>query len=131
MQIESVKTIEGGYLVNGSLSVPSGADNRHYQAVMDWIAAGNTPEPADPDPIVIPQIVSMRQAREALIRRGYFKTVDDHIKAMAAPEGDIARNEWDYSQTVERTRPLTLAMGDLLALDAAAMDELFQFAATL
>lgn len=94
------------------------------------------PEPlpdGHPDLVMIsvPQSVSMRQAREALIRRGYFDTVNDHITAMAGIEGVIARNEWNTSQVVERNRPLTLAMGQLLGLDAAAMDELFVFAETL
>lgn len=45
-KIQTVKKQEsGGYLVDGKLSVPNDAGNRHYQEVMEWIAAGNTPEP--------------------------------------------------------------------------------------
>lgn len=83
------------------------------------------------EPVIVPQSVSMRQAREALIRRGHIATVDSYIANMPGIEGDIARNEWDKSQVVERNRPLTLAMGQLLGLDAEALDELFIFAATL
>lgn len=81
--------------------------------------------------VTVPQSVSMRQGREALIRRGHFATVDAHIANMAGVEGDIARNEWDKSQVIERSRPLTLQMGQLLGLDDAGLDELFSFAATL
>lgn len=31
--------------MDGSLSVPNAPGNRHYQAVQEWIAEGNTPEP--------------------------------------------------------------------------------------
>lgn len=107
-----------------------------------YIKQWNRPEPqptraeieaaeALPDPVIVPQSVSMRQGREALIRRGYIATVDAHIAGMAGVEGEIARNEWDKSQVIERNRPLTLQMGQLLGLDAAGLDELFVFAATL
>ena len=36
-----------GYLVDGNLNVPIATGNRHYQAVQEWIAEGNTPSPAD------------------------------------------------------------------------------------
>lgn len=81
--------------------------------------------------VQVPQSVTMRQAREALIRRGQFATVDAYIASMAGIDGQIARNEWDKSQTVERKRPLTLAMGALIGLDAAGLDEWFVFASTL
>lgn len=45
MSIQTVKSQGTGYLVNGSLSVPSSPGNRHYQRVQEWIAGGNTPEP--------------------------------------------------------------------------------------
>lgn len=83
------------------------------------------------DPVIVPQSVSMRQGREALIRRGHFATVDAHIATMAGVEGEIARNEWDKSQVIERHRPLTLQMGQLLGLNDAGLDDLFMFASTL
>lgn len=43
--INTVKELESGYLLNGVLRVPEDARNRHYKAVQQWIADGNTPEP--------------------------------------------------------------------------------------
>lgn len=43
--ISTVKIQGEGYLLNGSINVPMDAGNRHYQAVLEWIAEGNTPEP--------------------------------------------------------------------------------------
>jgi len=53
--IQTVKDkTDGGYIVTltdgMTLSVPNDLHNRHYQAVQDWIALGNTPDPADPPP---------------------------------------------------------------------------------
>lgn len=83
-------------------------------------------------PVLVPAIVTMRQAREALIRRGMLATVETHLAGMAGIEGEIARNEWAHSQVVERSRPLTLAMAQILGLAIPEqLDELFVFAATL
>lgn len=44
-EINTVKILGNGYLVNGQLSVPAAQGNRHYSAVQEWIGLGNTPEP--------------------------------------------------------------------------------------
>lgn len=45
MEIQTVKESEGGYIINGTISVPNASGNRNYKAVQEWIAEGNTPEP--------------------------------------------------------------------------------------
>jgi hypothetical protein len=52
MNIETVKLKnDGGYKLNGRMDVPANSPgNRHYAAIQEWIAEGNTPEPADPVP---------------------------------------------------------------------------------
>jgi len=51
--IETVKNMKDangtltGYFVNGTMSVPLDESNTDYQAVQEWIAEGNEPEPAD------------------------------------------------------------------------------------
>jgi len=49
--ITTVKIQEHGYLINEDMLVPFDPDNRHYQQVQEWIADGNTPDPADLTPI--------------------------------------------------------------------------------
>jgi len=39
-------TVYTGYLVDGTMIVPMDTLNRHYKLVQEWIAEGNTPEPA-------------------------------------------------------------------------------------
>lgn len=40
-----VLTEDGGYIADGSMSVPNASGNRHHQMVQKWIAQGNTPAP--------------------------------------------------------------------------------------
>ena len=63
MTIQTVKFQENGYLVNGNMFVPSDPENRHYQMVQEWIAEGNTPEPAD---VIDPQEKINLEARAYL-----------------------------------------------------------------
>lgn len=80
----------------------------------------------------VPRSVSMRQGREALIRRGKIAIVEQAIASMPGVEGQIARNEWERSQVIERHRPLTASMFALIGVtDEAARDEWFVFASTL
>jgi ABC-type glycerol-3-phosphate transport system substrate-binding protein len=57
MIIETVKTQENSYLVNGIMSVPNDPANRHYQLILDWINEGNTPEGPD---VIEPDYVALR-----------------------------------------------------------------------
>ena len=97
-----------------------------------WLAAGNTPEPADPPPPPgVPQAVTMRQARLALLAAGKLGQVAAAIAAMPSPAKEQASIEWEYSITVERQRPFVLQLGAALGLNDAALDALFTAAAAL
>lgn len=37
-----------------SISFPTRKDNSYYRKYLEWLAEGNTPEPADPLPEVVP-----------------------------------------------------------------------------
>jgi hypothetical protein len=79
----------------------------------------------------VPQEVSMRQARLALLARGVLGNVDAAIDSLPSPDREAARIEWDYSSVVARNSPLVTMMGAALGLDEAALDELFIAAALL
>jgi len=85
----------------------------------------------EPNRRVVPQEVSMRQARLALLARGVLGQVDAAINSLPSPDGEAARIEWDYSSVVARNSPLVVMMGAALGLDDDALDELFINAARL
>ncbi|MFC5548205.1 hypothetical protein [Massilia aerilata] len=87
--------------------------------------------PAPPAPAKVPQQVTMRQARLALLGDGKLSLVDAAIDSLDSPERETARIEWDYSSTVLRDRPLVVLLGQELGLDEEALDQLFITAAGL
>jgi hypothetical protein len=81
--------------------------------------------------IEVPQKVTMRQARLALLAAGLLDDVEAAIDALTEPPRTAARIEWEFSSEVFRGREFVLMLGQALELDSAAMDALFIEAATL
>jgi hypothetical protein len=99
-------------------------------ASWDVYEPGDTLPPAPPESDVPPE-VTMRQARLALNAIGKLASVDSAIAAMADPAKTQAQIEWEYSSTVQRTKPLVLQLGAALGLSSADLDQLFITAAEL
>jgi hypothetical protein len=78
-----------------------------------------------PDAPRVPGSITMRQAQLALMGAGLLNTVNAAVAAMPGAQGDAARIEWNASSTVERNKPLVLAMASVLGLTAAQIDALF------
>lgn len=83
------------------------------------------------EPVIIPQSISMRQARLALLQAGLLSSVEAAIDAIAEPARTAARIEWEYATEMKRDHTLieTLAVG--LSLTPEQIDQLFQTAAAL
>ena len=79
----------------------------------------------------IPKVISMRQARLALLGAGLLPGVDAAIAAMPGTDGDAARIEWEYAQEVRRDSPLLAGMIAALGLTSEQVDGLFVAAAAL
>jgi hypothetical protein len=106
-------------------------DSWKAQAVLD-----NTPlPPPPPSPSVIngiPQMVSRRQARQALIQAGKFDLVQPAIDSIPnATQRAMMQSEWDDSLTFQRSRPALIQMGLAIGLTSTDLDNLFILAATL
>ena len=90
------------------------------------------PAPPPPPPVVIPQSVTMRQARLALLGAGLLDDVAAAIAAIPDPvQRKAAEIEWEYAQTVDRNSPFTQQMAAGLNLTAEQLDALFTQAAGL
>jgi hypothetical protein len=113
--------------LSDSASIPFDERNTDYQEYLSWVAQGNEAEPADVVLPVIPSIVSMRQARLALLQSGLLSTVS----AAIAAGGEADQIEWEYAAEVNRNQPLVQNMKAGLGLTDADLDNLFTLAASL
>ena len=83
-------------------------------------------------PAPVPQAVTMRQARLALLSLGLLDDVEAVLQAIADPvQRQAALVTWEYSSHVERCNPLIEALQPALGLSAATLDDLFRQAAAL
>lgn len=88
--------------------------------------------PAEPAPTPVPQTVTRRQARQALLMAELLDDVQPAIDAISDPvQRRMAQIEWEDSLEFVRTRPLVIQIGEAIGLDAAKLDELFITAAGL
>jgi len=82
-------------------------------------------------PSSIPQSVTMRQARQAMLYAGILAQVEALIEAMPGEEGESARIDWNHARDVKRDWPLIGALGPQMGLTEQQIDDLFIYAATV
>ncbi len=103
------------------------------RAVFDgeWRVEAIPKKPAVPVALTIPDVVTMRQARLAMLQSGLLTQVNTAVANMTGAAGDTARIEWEFSSTVERNHPLVQSLIGALGLTESQLDDLFRLAATL
>lgn len=84
-------------------------------------------EPVEPEPteVYVPQEVTMRQARLALLDAGLLSVIDSTIDTMPEPQKTHVKIEWEYSAKVERNSNLVQQMATALGLTTEQLDQLF------
>ena len=87
--------------------------------------------PPAPTPPPVPAVVSMRQARLALLGAGLMPQVAAALEALPSPQREAAQIEWEYSNEVHRYRLFVQTLGATLGLTNAQLDALFVAAAQL
>ena len=107
--------------------IPLPAQESYGYAYLGWLAEGNTPDPVDPLPVAIPQIVSRFQGCAALMQAGCLDDVETYM-ASADPFEQLA---WRTITEMRRDSPMTEKIGLLLGLNDAMIDDLFRFASTI
>jgi hypothetical protein len=79
---------------------------------------------------VIPSVVTMRQARLALLETSKLHLVDLAIDSLPSPQKEAAQIEWEYSGEVHRNKEFVLLLGAALGLTSEDLDNLFLLAST-
>ena len=133
--IKSVKIQGTGYILNGTMHVPMADGNSEYELIKLWLAEGNTPEPEFTDAELLqqiedakPKVVTMRQARLALLQSGILQTVQD---AIANSTDEAMKIEWEYATEVKRDWDSLVTLTTALGITDLQLDDLFQLASTL
>ena len=87
-----------------------------------------------PEPIIIPieeiregMVVTMRQARLALLEQGLLATVDT---AIANSDDEALKIEWEYAMDVKRNWTSLVALAHALGMTDEQLDGLFTLAST-
>lgn len=78
-------------------------------------------------PVQVPQVVTIRQAKLALLQVGLLDDVD----AAVAQSDRATQIEWEYATEVRRTWSTLLTLQTALGLSDAQIDDLFILAAEL
>lgn len=84
-----------------------------------------------PEVVAVPEVVTMRQARLALLGADLLAQVNTAVANMPGAEGDAARIEWEYAQEVRRDSPLVAALSAAFGWTSAQLDDLFTEGAKL
>lgn len=73
----------------------------------------------------IPDCVTMRQARRALLDSGKYLLVDEIISQLPEPLKTQVKIDWEYAQVIYRNSPTVKILQDGLKLSDSDLDELF------
>ena len=106
-----------------------------HEEYKQWLSEGNTPEPEFTDAELLqqiedakPKVVTMRQARLALLQSGILQTVTDTI---ANGTDEAMKVEWEYATEVKRDWTSLVVLTTALGMTSQELDDLFQLASTL
>lgn len=126
--------IENGIVINTieveSLDFMPGLVEAAEGSIGDLYVDGQFVKPQPPAPN-IPESVTMRQCRIALLDAGLLDAVKSSIATMPGTDGERARIDWEYAQEVRRDWPLIGYMAGDLGLTDEQVDGLFMAAAAI
>ena len=127
--------IDNGVVVNtvevASLDVLPGLVAAQSNEGIGWSYDGQYFTAPTQAPAIVPQEVTMRQARLALLDAELLANVQTAINSLPEPAKTKAQIEWDYSNALQRGNSFVSTLGGALGLDNEALDKLFIAASKL
>lgn len=90
-----------------------------------WLFAGGSFTHPPIPPAAVLTVVSMRQARRALLAAGLLPNVASALASLPSPQKEQAAIDWEFASTVDRSDALLISLGSALNLNSAALDALF------
>ena len=102
--------------------IPFDGGNMDYQAYLEWLNAGNQPEPYVPPPPQIPTQVTAYQAKMALLNANLYAQSNSAVYNSNNQSIIIA---WEYASVFERDSPFIQSIQPTLNLSNNQIDDLF------
>lgn len=90
--------------------------------VQAWTVRDLTPEELA---VPVPQVVTMRQARLALLTVGKLAQAEEEIDKLPSPQKEAARIEWEYATEVRRDWPFVNMIAAALGWSSSELDDVF------
>lgn len=120
--------IENNKIVNVSVSDTALSDN--WIELQDGFSIGDNYIDGvfskDIPPIEVPQTITVRQAREQLIKIGLLSKVQSEIdKITDITQREIVQNYWEYSMDFKRDNDVLISLAYSLGLSDDDTDNLF------
>lgn len=86
-----------------------------------------------PEPVPVPEFVSLRQFRMALKRSELFATVDNlrSSEALTSQQRDDLTEFLEFSNQIERAHPLIASLSLMVGVTSGQIDDLFRLADSL
>lgn len=129
---------EGYVIRDGDTKVPTvdtplfPNTNPDFLAYKEWLAAGNVPLPAEPEPPQVPQSITRAQGKAALIQSGLWGGVLQVVASIEdQTERALAEVALHDTLTWQRTSPFLNTAAAALGMDSEALDALFSVAASI
>lgn len=102
--------------------IVTGQSVQRVDGVVKWVHELDDAPPVSPE---VPAVVSMRQARLALLGAGLLGAVESGIDGLPEPDRSAARIEWEYATELRRDHPLIVSLALQLDLSEQQVDALF------
>jgi hypothetical protein len=122
--MEIYAIIRDGIVINTVVIAP-GSDWQPPEGctMLPVAEAADMPRETVPEPV--PEAITPRQLRLALLQRGLLANVEAAVNALPEPKRTGALIEWEYSSQFLRTHPMVAAIAGALQISSETLDEIF------